>query len=336
LNDAAVASVPEQDVPVPPYASPAWLAGGHAQTIWPSLLPRAAVRYRRERIDAPDGDFWDFDWVDAPAGAIDAPLVVLFHGLEGGSGSHYATALMRVLAARGWRGVVPHFRGCSGEPNRLPRAYHSGDHEEVAAILAAARLRVPSASPVYAVGVSVGGSVLLNWLGRVERDAARVVAAAAAVSTPLDLTMAGIAIGQGFNRIYTRHFLATLKPKSLAMAKRFPGLLDEVRIRRVRTMYEFDGAVTSPLHGFEGAEDYWRRASSKPWLAQIAVPTLVLNARNDPFVPRESLPGARDVAPDVLLLQPEQGGHAGFPSGPIPGNLGWLPRRLLDFFARRR
>ena len=337
MIEGAAGALPPLDARLapPPFESPAWLPRGHAQTIWPYLLPRPTVRYRRERVETPDGDFWDFDWLDAPD-ASRAPLVALFHGLEGSSDSHYARALMALVAQRGWRGVIPHFRGCSGEPNRLPRAYHSGDHPELESQIAAIRARVPASTPIYAVGVSVGGSVLLNWLGRKRADAARVIRAAAAVSTPLDLERAGIAIGKGLNRIYTRNFLSTLKPKGLAMAQRFPGLLDDERIRRVRTMYDFDEVVTSLLHGFDGATDYWRRASSKPWLGGVAVPTLVLNARNDPFVPKESLPGPDDVSGDVLLLQPEHGGHAGFLTGPFPGRLDWLPQRLLDFFLHRR
>ena len=319
-----------------PYLGPTWLPGGHAQTIWPYLLPRPAVRYRRERVDTADGDFWDFDWVDATDFKAGKPLVVLLHGLEGGSDSHYARALMAAVAAQGLRGVIPHFRGCGGEPNRLPRAYHSGDFAELDAIFTAIRARVSAETIVYAVGVSVGGSVLINWLGRTQRDAARVVTAAAAVSTPLDLSSAGIAIDRGFSQIYTRNFLGTLKPKSLAMAKQFPGLLDATKVRKARTMHAFDDAVTAPLHGFADVADYWQRASSKPWLASVAVPTLVLNARNDPFVPEASLPGLQDVSRDVLLEQPDEGGHVGFLLGPFPGKLDWLPRRLLDFFAHRR
>jgi len=328
---------PQGPLPAPgPYRAPVWLAGGHAQTIYPFLLPRPRVTYRRERVDTPDGDFWDFDWVDAPVDRGDAPVVALFHGLEGGSGSHYALALMSAVAALGWRGVVPHFRGCGGEPNRQPRAYHSGDFEDVAAMLAAIRARMPAASTLYAAGVSLGASALLNWLGRLGRDAASTVAAAGAVSTPLDLTAAGIAIGQGLNRVYTYHFLDTLKPKGRAMAQRFPGLVDEARLRQVRSMWEFDDLVTAPLHGFAGTEDYWRRASAKPWLRVIAVPTLVLNARNDPFVPAVSLPDATEVSPDVVLEQPEHGGHVGFMTGPFPGRLDWLPARLLHFFHNAR
>jgi predicted alpha/beta-fold hydrolase len=325
------------DTPPGPYRPPPWLAGGHAQTIYPYMLPRPTVRYRRERVATPDGDVWDFDWLDDGDSTESSPLVVLFHGLEGGSRSHYACMLMHALAARGWRGIVPHFRGCGGEPNHRPRAYHSGDHEEIGSMLDAIRERAPiDGAPLYAVGVSLGGSALINWLGRARSGANALVTAAAAVSTPLDLAAAGRSIGQGLNRVYTLHFLQTLKPKSLAMARRFPGLLDEARILAVRTMYEFDDAVTAPLHGFKGTDDYWTRASSKRWLAQVAVPTLVLNAKNDPFVPAASLPSAETVSSAVHLEQPDGGGHVGFCDGPFPGRIDWLPRRLLQFLGKFR
>jgi predicted alpha/beta-fold hydrolase len=346
-----VAASGAADVPAPPplpaaiaelrpYVAPTWLPGAHAQTIYPVLLKRAEPAFRRERVDTPDGDFWDFDWNDPPLPqrAI-VPTVILFHGLEGGSDSHYARALMTQVGALGWRGVIPHFRGCGGEPNRFARAYHSGDYEDIDAMLAAIFARLPernSASPVYAAGVSLGGSALLNWLGRAGRTAAPRITAAAAVSTPLDLTSAGIAIGRGLNLIYTRHFLQTLIPKSLALAERFPGVIDVDRVRRVRSMYDFDDIVTAPLHGFDGTDDYWKRASSKPWLKSIGIRTLVLNARNDPFVPAASLPLPREASADVLLEQPKQGGHAGFPAGPLPGNVNWMPQRLLQFFAAGR
>jgi len=314
-----------------PYRAPRWLAGGHAQTIWPYFMRRPHVTLRRERVDTPDGDFWLFDWLDAPAATPDAPLVVLFHGLEGSSASHYARALFARLAELGLPGVVPHFRGCADEPNRLPRAYHSGDHEEVAAMLAAVRSRAPTAAAVLAAGVSLGGSALLNWLGRAGSDAARSVARAAAVSAPIDLMAAGRAIDRGVNRIYAAHFLQTLKPKALAMAERFPGCIDGAAVARVRSMWAFDDVVTSRLHGFADTADYWTRASSRPWLASIRVPTLVLNARNDPFVPGESLPSADEVSNEVVLEQPAEGGHVGFVTGAMPGSLDWLPRRLLAF-----
>jgi predicted alpha/beta-fold hydrolase len=285
-------------------------------------------------VDTPDGDVWQFDWLEDAPGPC--PLVVLFHGLEGSSGSHYVRALFVRLAELGWHGVVPHFRGCADEPNRLPRAYHSGDHEEIAAMLAAVRDRVGPDRLLYLCGVSLGGSALLNWLGRAGSDAPPAVAAAAAVSAPLDLMAAGRAIDSGANRIYAAHFLQTLKPKARAMARRFPGRLDASRIDAVRTMWAFDDLVTAPLHGFEGTADYWTRASSKRWLASVAVPTLVLNARNDPFVPGDSLPSEVDVAAAVLLEQPDEGGHVGFATGPLPGRIDWLPRRLTAFFAAHR
>jgi len=256
------------------------------------------------------------------------PLVVLFHGLEGGSGSHYARALMLHLASIGWRGVVPHFRG-------HPGAYHSGDYLEMEAMLTAIEQRMhgdSAAAPRYAVGVSLGGSVLLNWLGRAGRSAASLISAAAAVSTPLDLVASRRAIDRGLNRMYSYHLRWTMRPKSFAMAARFPGLLDRERLRRARTLREFDAAVTAPLRGPSGTHDHWSQASSRRWLRHIGIPTLVLNALNDPFIPAASLPRQDEVAPHVLLEQPKTGGHAGFLTAPFPGDLGWLPRRLVQFF----
>jgi uncharacterized protein len=312
------------------YRAPPWLPGGHLQTIYPVFLPRTRNRFRRQRIETPDGDFVDFDWLEGGGGPR-APLAVLFHGLESSGAAHYASAIVRKLRTAGWRGVVPHFRGCSGEANRLPRAYHSGDFAEVGWMLENVRARAGDA-PICAIGVSLGGSALLNWLGREKVRASRYLTAAAAISTPLDLTAAGIAIELGFSRLYSKVFQHTLVPKALAMAQRFPGMLDAAAIRHVDTMYAFDAAVTAPLHGFASTDDYWARASSKPWLRGIEVPTLVLNAKNDPFIPAASLPGDADVGRGVTLEQPEHGGHAGFLQAPFPGNLEWLPTRLVSFF----
>jgi hypothetical protein len=314
-----------------PYRAPAWLPGGHAQTLYAPLLAGGGdPGYRRERWDTPDGDFIDLDWVDAPGAS---PLVAAFHGLEGSSRSHYALALMRALRARGWGGVVPHFRGCGGEPNRLARAYHSGDSAEIDWILR--RLRARNCGPLLAAGFSLGGNALLKWLGEQGAAARGVVAAAAAVSAPLDLRVAGDALAQGLNRLYTRHFLSTLKPRSLAKLERYPGLFDGRAVRRASTLREFDDLVTAPLHGFRDTDDYWTRASSKPLLGAVRVPALVLNARNDPFIPPACLPAPQEVAPEVSLEFPGEGGHAAFVSGPFPGSLDWLPLRLLAFFEAR-
>ena len=317
-----------------PYRAPAWLPGGHAQTIWPIVRKGAPPSYRRERWDTPDGDFIDVDWLATPEEA-GAPLVVLFHGLEGSSASHYAAALMQALARRGWGGAVPHFRGCSGEPNRLPRAYHSGDSAEIDWILQRLRRLFPQRR-LFAAGVSLGGNALLKWAGEQEGSARDVVQALAAVCAPLDLTAAGQALQQGFSLVYAKRFLVTLKATSRAKLARFPGLFDERRMLSARTLYDFDDAVTAPVHGFRDAADYWRRASSKPWLGGVRLPALVLNALNDPFLPRLALPGPQQVAASIRLEYPEAGGHVGFVSGAFPGHLGWLPQRLLDFFDSQR
>ena len=321
------------------YRAPAWLPGSHAQTIYPLLIKPAAHAYCRERWETPDGDFIDLDWNDVAAQALEEtprrPLVLLFHGLEGSSNSHYARSLMRELSSVGWPGVVAHFRGCSGQPNRLPRAYHSGDSDEIDWILRRIRQHHPERR-IFAVGVSLGGNALLKWLGERGTAATQIVDAAAAVSAPLDLAACGHHLARGFNRVYSRHFLQTLKPNAAAKLKRFPGIFDATRLRAARTVYAFDDAVTAPLHGFSSADDYWRRASSKPWLPAIRVPTLLINARNDPFLPPDVLPHRTELGAAVRVDFPAHGGHAGFVSGRLPGHLDWLPRRLLHFFEYGR
>ena len=309
-----------------PYAAPWWLPGGHLQTVFASLFPPPRVPLERSRWDTPDGDFIDVDSA-GPRGA--ARLLVLFHGLEGGSDSHYARALAAAAPAAGWRIAMPHFRGCSGEPNRKPRAYHSGDSEEVNWILK----KLSSTSDLCAVGVSLGGNALLKWLGERGEAAAGVVRRAVAVSAPLDLAASGRALDRGLNRlVYTRHFLSTLKPKSLAKLEVFPGLYHAAGVRAARSFREFDDRVTAPLHGFRDVDDYWSSASSGPWLERVRVPTLLINARNDPFLPQQDLVAAARKAPGCVLLEfPRSGGHAGFLSAPFPGRQAWLPRRILEF-----
>ena len=312
-----------------PYRAPRWLPGAHLQTIYPYLCRRVGLPpLRRERWDTPDGDFVDADWLDGPA---QAPLVVLFHGLEGCSRSHYARALLATLHARGWRAVVPHFRGCAGELNRLPRAYHSGDHAEIDWMLRRAAQHSPQAAR-FAVGISLGGNALLKWLARHGSAAGEVVRRAAAVSAPIDLSAAGHRLGRGFNRVYTWNFLRSLKRKSLAKLARHPGLYDARAVARARDLYEFDNLVTAPLHGFAGTDDYWTRASTRHELERIALSTLIVHARNDPFLPGVHLP-ERDQVPDSIELElPEQGGHVGFVTGPFPGRVDWLSRRVIGFF----
>ena len=316
------------------YRAPTWLPGSHAQTIYPILIRPEAHPYRRERWETPDQDFIDLDWTETAASVLKhdhVPLVALFHGLEGSSNSHYALALMHALTAIGWGGVVIHFRGCSGEPNRLPRAYHSGDSEEIDWILQRLKQQHPD-RPLYAVGVSLGGNALLKWLGEREASASALLRGAATVSAPVDLTACGHHLARGFNRIYTKHFLQTLKQSSVAKLQHYPGLFDEKQVRQARTLYEFDNLVTAPMHGFADTDDYWRRASSKPWLSEIRLPTLMLNAQNDPFMPAHALPRQSQVSSAIKLVYPNAGGHVGFVTGSLPGKLDWLPHRLIHFF----
>ena len=306
------------------YTAPFWLPSGHLQTIYPAVaIAKPPVTFRRERWDAHDGDFVDVDFVDGEPGK---PFVVLFHGLEGSSNSHYARSLMAAIAQRGWSGAVPHFRGCSGEANLAPRFYHSGDAQELDWILR--RLRPRAAGKFYAVGVSLGGNALLRWLGEGQHES-EIVDAACAVSAPLDLARGGESLSSGFNMLYTRMFLQTLKPKCLAKLDQFPGLFDRDALLCARDLYEFDNVVTAPLHGYRDTNDYWDRASAKHVLDDITVPTLVLNARNDPFLPGVHLPNK--ASPRVTLEYPDHGGHVGFASGGLPGSLDWLPRRLISF-----
>ena len=302
----------------------------HAHTIFAALRGRFQRKpaYRRERWETPDGDFVDVDMLGDDA---DMPMVVLFHGLEGGSGSHYAVAFAREAARRGWRFAVPHFRGCSGEINRLPRAYHSGDSAEVGWMLERFHV-LAGRAPLFAAGVSLGGNALLKWLGERGAAAATVVSAAAAVSAPLDLRISGDALGVGFNRLYTRMFLKTMQAKGAAKLARHPGSFDGAAMQRARTLRDFDNVVTAPLHGFRDTDDYWTRASSLPLLAGISVPTLVINALDDPFVPPAALPDPARLPACVRAEFPKHGGHVGFVNGAFPGNLGWLPRKVLDHF----
>ncbi len=265
-----------------------------------------------------------------PAGG--QPLLVVFHGLEGSSASHYAEAFADVARERGWACAVPHFRGCSGELNLAPRAYHSGDFAEIDWILR--RFASQHAGPVVAVGISLGGNALMRWAAELGAEARQMVAAVASVCSPLDLAACGWAIGRGFNRqVYTRMFLRSMVPKALKKLEQHPGLFDRQKLLAARDLYAFDNVFTAPLHGFKDANDYWARASAKPHLHRVAIPALALNALNDPFIPRASLPQTSDVSGHVTLWQPVDGGHVGFPSAPFPGHVRAMPAAVAAFIA---
>ncbi len=320
------------------YRAPLWLPGGHAQTIWPALYARryqgTPPQFRRERWTTPDGDFVDVDWLLSPPANAGQPLLVLFHGLEGSSQSQYVQAFADVARQRGWAFALPHFRGCSGELNLAPRAYHSGDYEEVGWMLERFKA-TQGGGPLIAAGVSLGGNALLRWAQESGHSAAASARAVCAICSPVDLAASGRAIGQGFNRlVYTRMFLRTMVPKALRKLEQHPGLFDGERLRQARDLYEFDNLFTAPLHGFRDTEDYWARASAKPHLRQIRIPALLLNALNDPFVPAACLPQARDAGPHVTLWQPAQGGHVGFPAGAPPAHVQAMPAQVCDWLAQ--
>ena len=321
-----------------PYSAPFWLPSGHLQTIYAATLASAPqVDYRRERWELPDGDFIDVDWVnskvaDSTLADDKIHVVVLFHGLEGNSQSGYARSLMAAAQAKGWQGVVIHFRGCSGVPNRLPRVYYAGDTPEMQLLLSRVQEHMPQA-PIYAVGVSLGANALLKWLGESGEEAKHIVSKAVAVSAPMDLAASATALDTGLNRIlYTPRFVESMRPKALNMLARFPelqsqGLLDSEKIKAAKTIHDIDSAVTAKLYGAKDVEDYYAKNASKPWLTHIRLPTLILNAKNDPFVPEETLPSTAEVSEFVTLEYPETGGHVGF-----AGRDDWLSNHILEFF----
>lgn len=300
------------------YSPAWWLPGPHARTMWGRFFRRTPpLETRVERWETDDGDFIDLVRLDAPPGR---PHLVILHGLEGTARSHYARGLLLEAVRRGWAADLLMFRGCSGEPNRAPRFYHSGDTGDLDAV--ARRLLANDAtSPLLFVGVSLGGNVLLKWLGERGKSVDPRVTAAAAVSAPFDLARASRHIDRGFSRVYQRHFLHSLRKKALAKLGQYPELVSRERVRSARTLYEFDDIVTAPVHGFTDAGDYYARSSSIRFLSRIRVATLLLSAVDDPFLPSEVLEQVRDVARGNPYLEAEflaKGGHVGFVSGQNP------------------
>lgn len=312
-----------------PYRPPFWYRGRHLQTLWGPLFRHwRRPPLRRERLQTPDGDFLDLDWLEeAPR---EGPLVLILHGLEGSSRSHYARGLLRGAARLGWRSAVLNFRSCSGEVNRLPRLYHSGETTDLEWVVDRLR-RHEHVGRLGLVGISLGGNVALKWLGE-RGEAAPPELAAVAISTPFDLAACAAVLDRGFNRaVYTESFLRTMKAKIRAKAHLYNGELDLAAALRSRTFAEYDRFFTAPLNGFADERDYWARASSGPYLERIRRPTLLINAVNDPFMPSESLP--RAAVERSRWLQAafvEQGGHVGFLDGPLGGS-SWAERRALAF-----
>ena len=316
-----------------PFRPAAALASPHLQTIGGRLLRRAAPPpLRRERVDLPDGDFVDLDFAERPH--ADAPLVLLLHGLEGSARRGYALNVYRELAARGIASVGLNFRSCSGEPNRGPRFYHSGDTGDLRHVAALLRARFPH-GPLGAIGFSLGGNALLKYLG--EEGGAAPFAAACAVSVPYDLSAGADALdATPMGRFYTRIFLKSLIAKADAKAALLADRCDIERVRAARSFREFDDAATAPLHGFAGAADYYDRSSSRPFLERIRVPTLLLHAADDPFLPGASFPGREAAAnPCITVVLTRRGGHVGFIEGPPWAPRFWAEEQAARFFTER-
>ncbi len=315
---------------IPAFEPATGLRGPHRQTLAAWLIgggPRPA--WRPERLELDDGDFVDL----AHLPGTGTTRVCIFHGLEGCIDSHYVGALAAALNRHGHAVTFMHFRGCGGEPNRLPRAYHSGDTGDIDALLSTLCAREP-AVPMAAVGFSLGGNALLKYLG--ERGDALPLAAAVAVSVPFDLAACAERINRGFSRVYQRWLIDRMKRSTHARARRLGGLpVDLTAVDQARTFREFDDCVTAPLHGFDGVDDYYARASSAPWLGRITTPTLLIQALDDPFVGPEPVPEAAEVGPRTERAISPHGGHVGFLSGTAvrPGR--WLPRVIPDWVDAR-
>lgn len=305
-----------------------WLPDGHSQTLWAALARRPPLPpITRERLELPDGDFLDLVHAGDPA----QPGVLILHGLEGSLDSPYVRALLMAITAQGWYGVLMHFRGCSGEFNRMPRNYHSGDTRDLITVLAELHARHPT-RPLAAVGYSMGGNVLLKYLGETGTNAG--VVAAAAVSVPFELGRAADRLNRGFSRVYQRHLVGSLQRKVRAKAARMAYPIDLTQLEQWRDFHTYDERVTAPLHGFRDAADYYARSSCRQFLRHIAVPTLLVHAADDPFLPTDAIPVASDLAPSVRLELAARGGHVGFMARRRRGGAhAWLEQRLIDFLS---
>jgi predicted alpha/beta-fold hydrolase len=303
-----------------PFKPAWWLRNPHLQTLWPVLFRRKLrPPLRRERLELPDGDFVDLDWTVNDSG----PIVIIFHGLEGSSRSHYTRGILSVLPRQGMRAVVMHFRGCSGEPNRLARAYHSGDTGDIDFLVRTLKAREPS-TPLAAIGYSLGGNALLKWLGEQGSDAP--VQCAVAVSVPFLLHEATARMNRGFSCVYQWHLMKSLKRGARRKAVKFtpPATLKE--IDQMKSFFEFDDRVTARLHGFNGAMHYYTTSSSRQYLNRIRIPTLIVHAQDDPFMHPGVIPGLPELSSTVELSLHARGGHVGFVGGSLP----WRPRYWLD------
>jgi len=311
-----------------PFHPAWWCRNRHLQTLWPLLSKAPLPPLQRERLELPDGDFLDIDWTSGGSG----PLILVLHGLEGSVESHYARRILRAIVAAGWRGVLMHFRGCSGEANRLPRRYHSGETGDLNYVVRLLREREPDTT-LATIGYSLGGNVLLKWLG--ENGGAAPISAAVAVSVPFQLDVLADHMNHGFARVYQSHLVHSLVKNTLSKRDLLAGLIDMQQVPRLRTFWQFDDAVTAPLHGFANAHSYYEASSSRQFLRTIDKPTLILHSRDDPFMVPGVIPGQAELGPEVRLELTEHGGHVGFIDGGTPWRPHyWLETRIIHFLRQ--
>jgi len=308
------------------FTAPNWCNNSHCQTIWPLLArKKLTIPWQRQRLELPDGDFLDLDWRGQQAGTN--PVVLVLHGLEGSSHSHYARAMGYALPQHDFRVVVLNFRGCSGSHNRLTRSYHSGETEDIAYVINDIKKSNPDA-PLFVVGFSLGGNVLLKWLG--EQKTAAPITAAVAISVPFDLGVAADRMTEGLSRIYQRYFLSSLIPKIISKNKLVELPVDIQKVRGAKTLREYDNFLTAPLHGFADAQDYYTRSSCKQFLGDVSIPTNIIHSRDDPFMTTSIIPKQDEISEHVSLNIQNHGGHVGF-----IGKQGyWLDQIVPLFFSR--
>lgn len=308
-----------------------WLPGPHLQTLYPSLLrTRKVPPLARERIELPDGDFVDIDWTCQ----TDDLIVLVLHGLEGSIASHYTGGMLTTLAKNGYTAGLMYFRGRSGEPNRLPRSYHSGETGDLDFVMQHISRQHPERK-VAVIGYSLGGNALLKWLG--EQGGAAPAITAVAISVPFDLNSAAICLEQGVSRIYQNHLLRSLRESVTIKSKQHTLPFPADRLAELRTFRQFDNAITAPLHGFNSVDDYYEQSSSKQFLRHIAIPTLLLQAQDDPFLPESALPLESELGQSVTLEMARSGGHVGFITGHNPFRpVYWLEQRITQHLAAYR
>ena len=334
---------PAHAAPLKPFTPAFGLGNPHLQTLWgPLWRTKPVVEHTRERLWLEDGDFLDLDWHGTPSAY--SPVVLLLHGLTGSSGSHYIVGQQRALAAQGWVSVALNWRGCSGEPNLLTRSYHSGASEDLAATVAYLRAQHPLA-PLYAVGYSLGGNVLLKYLGESAGNSG--LQGAVAVSVPFRLDQCADRIGLGFSKVYQAHFMREMvayvknKQRQFQHDAKHEGLatlsnLGTLKsLSKMRTFWEFDDRVTAPLNGYMNVEDYYRRASSRYLLSTIETPTLIIHAEDDPFVFKHSIPEANELSACTELELHTQGGHVGFVGGTLKSPRYYLEHRIAQWLTDR-